>query len=137
MRLISNFPLMALALILYNLHVFGLFGGNDLAGTVFSMGMVSGATWSLDLGELLILVGLVLLFFEILKSTRVGSASILDHLLSTLIFVVFLVEFLLVGSAATGVFFILMVMSLIDVLAGFAVSVRSATRDVAFSGDRY
>ncbi len=134
MKLLTNFPLMAIALILYNLNIFGLIGGSNLGNAVISMGMVSGAIWTLSLGEVFILLGLILLFFEILKSTRVGSASILDHLLSTLVFVIFLVEFLLVGPAATGVFFILMVMALIDVLAGFAVSVRAATRDVAFNG---
>ena len=47
---------------------------------------------------------------------------------------VFLVEFLLVQGAATSVFFLLMLMTLVDVMAGFSVSIRSATRDVDLSG---
>jgi predicted Co/Zn/Cd cation transporter (cation efflux family) len=54
----------------------------------------------------------------------------MDHLLSTFVFVAFLVEFLLVKGAAHPVFFTLMVIALIDVLAGFSVSIRSAGRDV-------
>jgi hypothetical protein len=79
---------------------------------------------------LLLLISLVLMFFEIIKSSRTSNASVIDHLLSTLVFVAFLIEFLLVKSAATPVFFLLMIMALVDVLAGFSVSIRSAGRDV-------
>jgi len=57
----------------------------------------------------------------------------IDHLLSTFVFVAFLVEFLLVKGAAHSVFFILMVITLVDLLAGFSVTVRSAGRDVSIS----
>ena len=73
---------------------------------------------------------IVLLFFEILKSTRTGRSSILEHMLSVGVFVLFLIEFLLVGAAASSVFFILMLMSIIDVIGGFTVSITSAGRDV-------
>jgi hypothetical protein len=52
-------------------------------------------------------------------------------MLSLLVFVVFLVEFLLFASAATDVFFILMAIALIDVVAGFAVALNAASRDVS------
>jgi hypothetical protein len=87
----------------------------------------------MTLGDLMVLIGLAFFFVEILKSTRTSNASILDHLLSTFVFVAFLVEFLLVRGAAHSVFFILMVIALIDVLAGFSVSIRSAGRDVNLS----
>ena len=87
----------------------------------------------MTLGNLLVVVGLLLFFVEILKSTRTSNASVVDHLLSTFVFVAFLVEFLLVRDAAHPVFFTLMVIALIDVLAGFSVSIRSAGRDVNFS----
>ena len=54
----------------------------------------------------------------------------MDHLLSTLVFVAFLVEFLLVKGAAHSVFFTLMLIALVDVLSGFSVSMRSAGRDI-------
>ncbi|TIL81117.1 MAG: hypothetical protein E5Y81_04230, partial [Mesorhizobium sp.] len=85
------------------------------------------------LGDLIVLIGLLLFFVEILKSTRTTSASIMDHLLSTFVFVAFLVEFLLVKGAAHSVFFILMVIALVDVLAGFSVSMRAASRDITMS----
>jgi len=51
-------------------------------------------------------------------------------MLSTAVFVIYLVEFLLVGAAASSVFFLLMMMSLVDVVAGFSISITGAGRDV-------
>lgn len=135
--MITNVPLMAVPLIVYNLVLFGLIGTNIQSpwdDPILVLDMISGATWVMTLGDLMVALGLILLFFEILKATRVGTNSIVDHLLSTFIFVAFLVEFLLVQGAATAVFFLLMMMTMIDVLAGFSVSIRSATRDVALGG---
>jgi hypothetical protein len=131
----ASVPLMAVSFILYNLVVFGFgaAGGNPLQGEVFSMGMMSGGRFTLNMGDGLILASLILLFFEILKSTRTSNASVVDHLLSTGVFILFLVEFLLVPSAATAVFFIIMVMALIDVMAGFSVSIRSSGRDINYN----
>jgi hypothetical protein len=49
------------------------------------------------------------------------------------VFILFLVEFLLVGAAASSLFFILMLMSLVDVVAGFTVSITAAGRDVTLA----
>lgn len=84
----------------------------------------------MTLGDLLVVVALLVLLIELVKSTSTSSASIIDHMLSLLVFVLFLVEFLLAEGAATSLFFVLMVIALVDVMAGFTVSLRSATRDV-------
>lgn len=128
-------PLLVVPLIVYNLVAFVAFGGSGAGwgNAVFSISMVSGAVWSLTASDLLLVLGLIFLFFEILKSTRTGAASIIEHILSTAVFVIYLVEFLLVGAAATSTFFILMVMSLIDVVAGFSVSITSAERDISYN----
>lgn len=130
----SRIPLLILTFIAYNLGLAGMFGaGADIwAGEVFSLSMMSGGVWTMTLGDLLIVFALLLLFVEVLKSTRTSNASIVDHLLSTFVFVAFLVEFLLVRGAAHSVFFTLMVIALIDVLAGFSVSIRQGTRDVNY-----
>ncbi|WP_375143246.1 hypothetical protein [Pelagibacterium sp. H642] len=128
-------PLLALPLIVYNvMALFGFSNGEAWAAPIAIITMVSGGVWDLSVGDIFIVVSLVLLFGEILKATRFGNASVVDHMLSTLVFVICLVEFLLVGFAATSVFFILMVMALIDVIAGFTVSIRAAARDVQFGG---
>jgi hypothetical protein len=46
------------------------------------------------------------------------------------LFIAMLVEFLLVKQAGTSTFFLLMITSLVDVIAGFTVSVRTAQRDM-------
>ena len=127
-------PLMLIPFILYNLTMFGAFGGGGIAAlenTMTSVKMMSGATWTMSLGDLFIVIGLVILFLEIFKATRRSSVALLDHLFSMALFVVFLVEFLLVQGAATQIFFILMMIALVDVIAGFTVSIKSASRDVA------
>jgi membrane-associated HD superfamily phosphohydrolase len=124
------FPFLA-----YNLVVFTIFGANPVnwAAGMFAIPMPSGMPWAISAGDFLLVVGIVCLFFEVLKSTRSARASIVEHMLSMVIFVVMLVEFLLVGAASSSVFFLLMVMSLIDVVAGFTVSITSASRDVEFN----
>jgi len=133
--MLGHIPLLIIPFILYNLGLTGLFGAGPAdpwASEIVSVPMMSGGVWTMTLGDLLIVVALVLLFVEVIKSTRTSNASVVDHLLSTFVFVAFLVEFLLVQGAAHSVFFTLMVIALFDVLAGFSVSLRSASRDVNF-----
>jgi hypothetical protein len=121
--------------VIYNLIAFVFFGGRPTgwSNQIFAIFMASGAPWVLTLGDLMVVIGLICLFFEIMKSTRIGSSSIVEHILSTGVFILFLIEFILVGAAASSTFFILMVMSLIDVIAGFSVSMSAAERDVSYN----
>lgn len=125
-------PLLIIPFLIFNALAFTLYGGQPggWAGQIFQIRMVSGADWTLTAGDLLLVVGLVCLFFELLKSTNTGRSSIIEHMLSTALFVIFLIEFLLAGAAATSVFFLLMIMSLVDVTAGFTISITGAGRDV-------
>ncbi len=132
--MIAALPFLLISFVLYNLAMFGVFGSGGIAsldGQVMSIDMMSGATWTMTLGDLFIVIALILLFFEIFKATRTSTLSILDHLLSMVLFIFFLVEFLLVRDAATQIFFILMIITFIDVIAGFTVSIKSAGRDVS------
>lgn len=136
--MLVNFPLLVVPVLVYNLFVFS--GGGQPAEllwneSVFTVTMVSGLAWTLTMGDLLLIASLVLLFIEVLKATRTGSGSIIDHLLSTAVFVACLVEFLLVPQAATSTFFLLMAMTLFDVIAGFSVTIRAARRDFGVGPD--
>lgn len=130
----AHVPLMIVPLALYNLGLFGLFGdvADPWRAEIFSLGMISGGVFTMSLADALILLALLLLFVEVLKATRTSNASVLDHLLSTLVFVAFLVEFLLVERAASSLFFILTAIAFVDVLAGFTVSLRASSRDINF-----
>lgn len=132
--MLAALPLMIVPFVLYNVAMFGFIGLGGpqwLDNRIAEVTMVSGAVWTLSFGDLLILLALVLLFVEILKATRPGPFRLFDHMLSLLVFVVFLVEFLLFASAATDVYFILMAIAFVDVVAGFAVALNAASRDVS------
>jgi hypothetical protein len=134
MTMLAALPLMIIPFILYNLGMLGILGGGGVAslGTVISsLQMLSGAVWTMTLGDVIIVISLVFLFVEILKASRNGRGSLINHMLSMLVFIAYLVEFLLVRDAATQIFFILMTITFVDVIGGFAVAIRSAGRDVS------
>ena len=132
-------PLLIFAFIAYNITV--LFGQSIpayevLAKPIFTVPMIRGSVkWPFTLGDLLILLTMILLFIELIKSTYTSSLQMIDHGLSMLVFIACLVEFLLVDRAATSVFFFIMVAALIDVVAGAMIGIRTARRDLNIGGD--
>ncbi len=131
---VLGFPLLLVAFALYNVIAF-LMPGVSWTATAFTIHMISGADWSMSASDMLITVAIVLLFGEVMKSTRIGIRTVVDHALSLILFLGMLVEFLLVKQAATGTFFLLLVISFIDVLGGFAVTLRTAQRDLTVEGN--
>jgi hypothetical protein len=128
-----GFPLLLITFAVYNIVAF-LMPGVSWTGTLFSVHLVSGADWAMSAGDLLTTIAILLLAGEVVKSTRIGARTILDHSLSLVLFLGMLVEFLLVQAAATGTFFVLLVIGFVDVIAGFAVTLRSAQRDLTVEG---
>jgi hypothetical protein len=135
-------PLLVLPVVVYNIAALTLAGGFSATDatlrmneTVFAIPMTSGAVWPVSLGDLLIAASLVVLFVELLKSTTSRRAAIINHSLSMVVFIGCLVEFLLAPAFATSTFFLITLMVLLDVLAGFIVTIVSARRDMDFSGD--
>ncbi len=100
---------------------------------VFSVPMTSGVSWDITPGHALIAASLLMLFFELIKSTGIGSAAVMNHAFSLVLFIVCLVEFLLLPAFATSVFFMIMTMTLLDVMAGFMVTIAAARRDFAMA----
>ena len=127
--MLVNFPLFLISFAIYNMIVF-LTPGVLWSDVLATVPMQSGATWAITMGDALIALSLIFLFFEVLKATRTSARSMFDHMLSTLVFIGALIEFLIVPQAATSVFAILLVMALIDVMAGWSVSMRAARRDL-------
>ncbi|PLX34922.1 MAG: hypothetical protein C0605_12130 [Hyphomicrobiales bacterium] len=130
--MLIRFPFLALILIAYNAVAF--FSTLSWDMTIFELSMVSGAVWRLDLSGLMLIAALLMLFIELIKATRTDSSSLWDHALSTLVFILFLIEFLLLPQAATTVFFLLTLIALIDVIAGYSITIRAARRDFAVGG---
>ncbi len=133
-------PLFILPLIAYNVLLLTGDVQSSLTGELFSFTLISGAVWSFSVHDAFVVAGVLILYFEIFKSTRTGISSVLDHTLSTVVFVVFIIEFLTVAEAGTSTFFVLGLMALLDVIAGFTVSIVAARRDFGvnnpgFGGD--
>jgi hypothetical protein len=101
----------------------------------YGVKLASGAILTLRVGDVFTLAGLFAVFIEMLKAARLASGTILDHMLSTLAFVVALVAFLLLDYCGTAAFFLLTVMALIDVVAGYSISIFAARRDYAVNRD--
>src|SRR5262245_50428022 len=127
---IRSIPLLVIAFILYNaiVFMFGIEALNHLALPEISM--LSGGVWKFTWGDFVILVTLFLLFIELVKATYTTTSSLVDHGLSMLVFIACLVEFLLAPQAATSPFFLVMVATGIDVVAGFTIGIRVAQRDL-------
>ena len=128
-----GFPLLLVPFAIYNIIAF-LMPGGTWTGEIATIQMTSGADCTLSAGDILITLAILLLFGEVIKSTRIGIRTVVDHALSLILFVGMLVEFILVKQAATATFFLLLVVSFFDVLSGFAVTLRSAQRDLTVEG---
>jgi hypothetical protein len=127
-------PLIIIPFILYNVLVLTR-GSEILTATIFTLPMITGAKWSFTWSDLIILVTMLVLFIELLKSTYTSSASLLDHGLSLLVLMAAGAEFLLVAKAATSTFFFIIIATLIDVVAGFTIGIRVARRDLNIGSD--
>jgi hypothetical protein len=123
---LSAIPLLAFVVIAY---VAFAWAGADFTLPRFTPTMPSGGVWQITLGDMLLTVALIVLFFEVVKATRTGGNSVVDHALSMIVFIACLILFLVWQPAATSLFFLITVISLIDVIAGFSVTIRSARRD--------
>ena len=134
-------PLLIVPVLIYNLLALTLPGGltsidaqSSLSATMFTVPMTSRVNWTVSLGDLLLAVALIVLFVELLKSTNSRRAAIINHALSMLLFIVCLMEFLLGAAFATSTFFLICLMVLLDVLAGFIVTIVTARRDMDLTG---
>lgn len=124
-------PLLALPVIFYNVIVVALLPGgyrstqaaDRLGQPLVQVSMASGVHWTVTLADVIVFASLVILFIELLKSTSSQRVAIVNHSLSMVLFIGCLVEFLLARPFATSAFFLLSTMVLLDVLAGFIVTI--------------
>ncbi|PHS38443.1 MAG: hypothetical protein COA91_08035 [Robiginitomaculum sp.] len=138
MGLFTILPLMLVPIVVYNVMAWA---GATFATTeavrarmneeLLSVQVASGAQWVITPGHALIALSLFMLFFELLKSTGIGRAAIMNHAFSMVLFIICLVQFLMFDAFATSIFFLIMLMALMDVMAGFIVTIASARRDIA------
>jgi hypothetical protein len=129
------FPLLAISVALYNILIFVVPAASGAAvdqvlGRYVDVQMFSGDIWHFTLADFIVLISLVLLFIEVVKSTGTGAVQVLNHAMSMLVFIVAMAEFMVVRGFATTAFFIITAMCFFDVVAGFTVSIVAAKRDL-------
>ena len=135
MRLLLRVPLLIVILGVFNVIIMR---DSDAfapeAVPIFSLPMPSGGIWHATKADFVVIAGIFLLFLEILKSTRVSMGTILEHILSLFVFVAFLVEFIVWPAACNSTCAILMLICLLDVLGGFAISFSSGRGKLNLGG---
>jgi hypothetical protein len=130
--MLAAIPLTIVPLILFNIVAFAV--GDPWANQIVSIPLISGAAWAVTPEDLMILLGLVMLFLETLRSAQVASAvGIANHIISTILLIVYIVEFIVVRQAGSSLFFILTAIALFDVVAGFTIAIKTAQRDISMS----
>lgn len=129
------FPLLAISLVVYAvLTITGAVGSAETPWyevTFVQLPMVSGDQWTVSWGDLFLVSSMGLLFVELLRATRTGSESIMNHALSVVVFIVALLLFIIVKGFGNSVFFLFLTMTFLDFMAGFIVTTVTARRDLA------
>jgi hypothetical protein len=123
-------PLLIFPFTIYNIVAF-LLPGISWTDVLLPLRMKSGAEWAITYGDAIVAASILILLIEMMKAARMSRRTIIDHLLSILLFAGMLTEFLTVKEAGTTTFFLLLVISFVDVAGGFVVSIRAAQRDVS------
>jgi len=128
---VLGFPLLLVPFAVYNIVAFIFRLPDDFWTTrAATVHMMSGQEWVVTWEDVLIAFALLLLWVELIKATRIGMRSVMDHILAMVLFIGMLVEFLLVKEAGTSTFFLLVTIALVDVLAGFIIGMRAGRRQV-------
>ena len=100
-------PLIIIPFILYN--AIALTAGAGPADDVFrkvlfKVPMMNNPNgWSFSWGDLIILITMIMLFIELLKSAHVNTSGMVDHGLSMVVFIACLIEFIISPTAQTSV----------------------------------
>lgn len=135
---LEMFPLLAISFIVYTVLTLVTGERGGLAWhewQVVTLPLYSGDTWTIRWGDVFLVGSMSLLFVELVRATKTGSASIANHLLSFILFVVVLLAFILMPGYGNSVFFIFMTMTFLDPMAGFIVTTVTARRDLSV-GDK-
>lgn len=135
MKVLKIVPTLAISLIAY--HVLIFLQNREMLRAfepMWSINLLSGANLSFSPMDFVLILGIVCLFFEVIKSAIVKNHTIIEHSFSMLLFILFLFDFLFIEAAGTKDFLLLTLMTLLDVMAGFSITIISSRRDISVEG---
>ena len=135
MPTLQSFPLLAGNL--------GLFAGFNVVfsepqhpwyrSEAFSIQLMSHDVLRVSGGDIFLACSLVLLFIEVLRSTKGGGEPLINHAFSVLVFVTAFVLFLMQPGYGNSTFLLFTSTALFDFLAGFIITAVTSRRDVSFN----
>jgi hypothetical protein len=121
------FPLLLLPFAFFNIVIFLL--NMPFTDAVFTIPLVSeptippvfNRTMPVTTADLIVAIGILLLYVEVVKAARPGGKGIVDHLLSFIVFIAMAAELALVPKAANSTLLLLTVLGFVDVIAGLSI----------------
>jgi hypothetical protein len=135
-QVLRSIPLLLLPALLYAAVALTMDQSAVQAGlnqTFIAFYLKSGALFEITRGSAIVLLAMLMLFIEIVKSTSTSRWALVDNGLSFGVFTLSLILFLLHAAFGTIEFALIMLMMAIDFVSGFIVMTVSARRDVAFA----
>ncbi|UYO40247.1 hypothetical protein KQX62_02725 [Rhodopseudomonas palustris] len=120
---IIGFPLLLIPVAICNIIVF-LMPGLAFDAAMTRVVLLSGATWTIALGDMLVALGVLLLLPEVMKAARPGAKYLTDHLLSLLVLAGITAEFVMLPQFANATVALLALLALVDFLSGIALRSR-------------
>ena len=99
----------------------------------FTTHLPSGAQFTVTRGYGFVMLAAFLLFIEVVKSTRATNIALVENGLAFLCFTLAFILFLLNAAFGTIEFALIMIMMLIDFMAGFVVMAIASRRDTVMA----
>lgn len=141
MRFISQFPLFGFLLIIYNIISGTMFYSNPndfyIDHIVLSLHLPSNVDFKVTYIELWIIASLCVLVIESIRRTTQTYTTILKHTFSVIIFFLYTIEFVLVPFATNPAFFIMLLLSGIDIIVGSVIVISAARQDIVIGESDY
>jgi hypothetical protein len=134
MSFIRAFPFLALVVLAYNVLL--VFGGASPGAVAGEARLPSGALWSITTGDVLVIIGFAMLAVEVVSAgSRSPRVAGINNVLSLLVFLVCVAEFLLVPACGRPDFLFITLMTLVDVAAGYTAPSRTPRSALADRGE--
>jgi hypothetical protein len=120
-------PLLVIPFAIYNIIAF-LMPGVSWSAPLTHLQLMSGADWTMSVGDILVTFTVLILIVEVIKFARIGTRSFVDHALALLLLFGMAAEFVWVTQAATATFFLMLVIAFVEAAGGIGVSLRTRAR---------
>jgi hypothetical protein len=131
--MLAAIPLLILPVAAYAVLALTLGGGifsahchERITRPLFAFATRNGGAWPVSAADLLLAASLIVAFIELLKAIGDRRIAIANHALSIVLFVGCLTAMLLAPAFANSTFFLITLMVLLDLAAGFIVTMGEA-----------